>query len=730
MYETYYRLSADPFRLSPDPRFCFEHPSFSRARKYMQYALRRAEGFILVTGRPGTGKTTLVESLLAGLASGGPVAARLVTAQLQPDELLRKVAYAFGLHAERLDKATLLHQLERYLVQQTRTGRGALLVIDEAQGLESSALEELRLLTNLQESNRPVLQIFLVGQERLREIVQAPELEQFHQRLIAACHLRPLDLEETRAYIEHRLRRVGWRGDPQLAGDAILMVHRFSAGVPRRINQVCSRLLLHGAAEERHRLRGQDVLTVIEDLRQEILTPADLPETGELRDLLATAPIEPGPEPLVPEPPAATAAPSEALGEPTEAGAAPAEPLAGSAAADHRPQPTAADPDLPPEVTAHLVPGPEAAPPAAAAPALQEPPPLAPADEPRRAPSGRPLIPPQPPSRRGLRRVFPLLGLVALAGGLLYAFAPQVAEPLRSGLSGLLTRADRHAQPSPAATGPALQALTPGPAPIAPRAVTESAPPATGPPSAGARPAPAPVASAAPAEMASSPAATPAPGTPPGALAPDLPASEPASLAERTADAVRAPAPAGAPAGSVAIPYPLPDLARTAAPAPAGTQPAPALSPAPPPDRSGPLERELLALGLAPRRLDDGTLYVNLRRQVPFERNSFEVGLDARAFLEELASVLRDQEDCLVEVVGHTDDSGTREHNATLARRRAEAVTGYLRQQGVPDGVLRARSPRDPEVVRTEPGEPPADLRRVDLYLSPDVRDTRTALGP
>ena len=754
MYESFYRFSVDPFRLSPDPRFCFEHPSFSRARKYMQYALRRAEGFIMVTGRPGTGKTTLVETLLSGLSGGGPVAARLISAHLQPDELLRKVAYGFGLHAERLDKATILHQLERFLLQQSRTNRGALLVIDEAQSLDASALEELRLLTNLQENGRPVLQIFLVGQEQLREVVQAPELEQFHQRLIAACHLRPLDVAETRAYVEHRLRRVGWAGDPQLSGDAIVMVQRFSGGVPRRINQVCSRLLLHGASEGLHRLEGGDVLTVIEDLREEILTPADLPEFEELRGLLADQPPAGDADPVVADlsaPPPRD--PGSAMGRP------PPPPLPQNLGALDPPSGPAVDPsdpptdpDLPPEVTAHLLPaaGPvlvatEAA--AAAAGARRAPG----APEALRAPAGHPLMPPPPPRRRFLRRAFPVLALVALAAGAFYEFARDPAGPLRGEIAariGRLTQSDPPARP---ATGPPLETIR-GPGPtvrpasaqtslatgvppgLAPSAAAET-PAGPGPssaePPAAIEPQAPPVATRAATQPPPPPVAVPVAPThepPPAPRPPPLP-----RVSQVPEDTTRPSVDLGGDAAITAATFPLPDVGDP------GNQDRAASGQAPTPSVAGValrpqtdrLERELVGLGLSAQRLDDGTLLLNLRRQVPFGRNTYEVRPESRTFLDQLAAVLRREQGLVVEVIGHTDESGTREYNSLLARRRAETVTAYLRLQGVPADALRAQGPRGSEPEPPEQRASPAELRRIDLYITrTPSADSRTAARP
>lgn len=281
MYESFYNLKVEPFRLSPDHRFCFSHKSYAKAKAYMQYAIHRAEGFVMVTGKPGTGKTTLVNDLVDGLSQSRIVVATIVSTQLEADDLLRLVSCNFGLDVDAPNKAVVLQGLSVRLRRYHEEGTRALLIIDEAQDLSASALEELRLLTNLQLNNQPLLQIFLVGQENLRDLVQKPSMEQVHQRLVAACHLEALSEPDTKAYIKHRLDRVGWKNDPVIDEAVYPVVFQFSKGVPRRINLICSRFLLHGCVEEKHRIRAADVRTVVGELQHEQLTPvgfkADLP---------------------------------------------------------------------------------------------------------------------------------------------------------------------------------------------------------------------------------------------------------------------------------------------------------------------------------------------------------------------------------------------------------------------------------------------------------------------
>ncbi|MCB1700808.1 MAG: AAA family ATPase [Pseudomonadales bacterium] len=273
MYEIFYGLREEPFRLSPDSRLCFVHPSYKKAKAYMQYALQRREGFVMVTGRPGTGKTTLINDITTQLSKQGNLHASLTSTQIRADDLLRLVVLKFGLNADTDYKAELIHRLENFLYRLHREGRRPLLIIDEAQDLATDALEELRLLTNLQKDNQPLLQIFLVGQEELRQTVLIPELEQLHQRIVAACHLTPLTSDSTAAYIKHRLGRVGWDNDPELSDKIFEPIYRYSLGIPRIVNQICSRLLLHGMVEEKHKLGLEDVREVIDSLNEEQLLP-------------------------------------------------------------------------------------------------------------------------------------------------------------------------------------------------------------------------------------------------------------------------------------------------------------------------------------------------------------------------------------------------------------------------------------------------------------------------
>jgi len=270
MYESFYGLTGKPFQLNPDPAFFFGSKGHSSAYSYLKYGVFQGEGFIVITGEIGAGKTTLVRTLLAELDPRKVVAVQLVSTQLDADDLLRSVATAFGLPVKGADKATLLASLEAFLTSLITEHKRALLVVDEAQNLTPRAMEELRMLSNFQLGDRALLQSFLVGQPELRNLLREPYMQQLRQRVIASYHLGPMDREETRAYVEHRLHRVGWANDPQIEAGVYDTIYATAGGVPRKINTLCNRLLLAGYLGEKHKLTRADADAVAGEIRDEV----------------------------------------------------------------------------------------------------------------------------------------------------------------------------------------------------------------------------------------------------------------------------------------------------------------------------------------------------------------------------------------------------------------------------------------------------------------------------
>lgn len=269
MYEAFYGLSGKPFQLNPDPRFYYSSKPHRRARSYLVYGVMRGEGFIVITGEVGAGKTTIVRDLLDSLDEKSVVAAHLVSTQLGAEDALKLVCGAFGVPVKGTGKADLLMALEAYFITQVSQGKRCLLIVDEAQNLQPQAVEELRMLSNFQFGEQALLQTFLIGQPEFRDILQGPGMLQLRQRVTARCHLGPLDEEDTRAYIEHRLHCVGATDKPSFDPQVFELIHRHTGGIPRRINTLCDRLLLHGFLAENPHFDLPTVEEVVGELQAE-----------------------------------------------------------------------------------------------------------------------------------------------------------------------------------------------------------------------------------------------------------------------------------------------------------------------------------------------------------------------------------------------------------------------------------------------------------------------------
>jgi putative secretion ATPase (PEP-CTERM system associated) len=251
MYTNYYKLTGRPFQLTPDPRFYFESATHRKAMSYLGYGLAQGEGFIVITGDIGAGKTTLVAHLMATIDPKRLTAVKIAASEMDGETALRLAAHAFGIDTDGADKAQVLSRIEAHMHQQARAGRRCLLIVDEAQALAFDALEALRMLSNFQLGGQPLLQIFLLGQPEFRDaMANARELEQLRQRVIATHHLGPMLANEVQPYIEHRLKIVGWVGNPHFEPEALARLAEESGGVPRPLNTLVQNTLERAAKME------------------------------------------------------------------------------------------------------------------------------------------------------------------------------------------------------------------------------------------------------------------------------------------------------------------------------------------------------------------------------------------------------------------------------------------------------------------------------------------------
>ncbi|MXO72326.1 XrtA/PEP-CTERM system-associated ATPase [Alteraurantiacibacter buctensis] len=278
MFDDYYGLTGKPFQLTPDPEFYFRSVTHRKALSYLGYGLAQGEGFIVITGEVGAGKSTLVAHMMASIDPNQVTVAQVVTSKLDGEEIVHVVAQAFGLDIEGHDKASALGSIESFLHEEARAGRRCLLVVDESQNLTVAALEELRMLSNFQLGSHPLLQTLLLGQPEFRATLQShPDLEQLRQRVIAAHHLDPMQKGEIEPYIVHRLQKVGWNGNPAFDQRVFTEIFDASGGIPRRVNQIANRLMLLGAVEERGRIDAAMLHNVLAEMDAERAFPAAAP---------------------------------------------------------------------------------------------------------------------------------------------------------------------------------------------------------------------------------------------------------------------------------------------------------------------------------------------------------------------------------------------------------------------------------------------------------------------
>ena len=269
MYNEFYGFREAPFNITPDPRFLFFSDKHREAFNHVLFGIRQRKGFIQITGEVGAGKTTVCRAILTEL---GPAykTALVLNPMMTATQLMRTILLELGLEARKVDRTAYIDVLNRYLLEQAAAGHDVVLIIDEAQDLESDLLEQVRLLSNLETDQRKLLQIVLIGQPELREKLNQRSLRQLRQRITVRYHLSPLDRFETERYISHRLRVAGADGRPSFSSWAIRRVQRYSGGVPRLINAVCDKALLYGYVNGTYALDARAVGQAIRELEGEV----------------------------------------------------------------------------------------------------------------------------------------------------------------------------------------------------------------------------------------------------------------------------------------------------------------------------------------------------------------------------------------------------------------------------------------------------------------------------
>ncbi|MEL7689793.1 XrtA/PEP-CTERM system-associated ATPase [Citromicrobium bathyomarinum] len=307
MFDQYYGFSGRPFQLTPDPNFYFESITHRKALSYLGYGMAQGEGFIVITGEIGSGKSTMVAHLMRKVDPNQMTVGQVVTSNLDGSELVHLVAQSFGLDVAGQDKASALGAIEAFLHEEARDGRRCLLVVDEAQNLSFEALEELRMMSNFQLGSHPLLQQLLLGQPEFKQtLAQHDRLEQLRQRVIAAHHLTAMEVQEVAPYIEHRLSLVNWKGYPSFDPKIFPKIHEASGGIPRRVNQIATRLLLMGAVEQRSQIDCAMLDQVVEEMARDNRSE----EAQERKPAFSRPAIDLSSTSAPPRAPAATPAPA------------------------------------------------------------------------------------------------------------------------------------------------------------------------------------------------------------------------------------------------------------------------------------------------------------------------------------------------------------------------------------------------------------------------------------
>ena len=265
MYQQFFGLREDPFRVNPDPRYLYLTPSTQEALASLAYGIHNRYGIILMTGEVGTGKTTLLHALLDGLRQARAVTAFIFNTRLSVGGFFERLMTDFGIFCESNTKNGKLSRLNRWLLDRFRSGQTAVLIVDEAQNLSVAVLEEIRLLTNLETSTEKLLQIVLSGQPELEEKLKCTQLRQLRQRITIRCRTAALSAEETQGYILKRLFIAGAEGQPIFSPEAMESVYTYSQGIPRLINILCEHALIHAFADQTRSVSAAHVAAVAKD---------------------------------------------------------------------------------------------------------------------------------------------------------------------------------------------------------------------------------------------------------------------------------------------------------------------------------------------------------------------------------------------------------------------------------------------------------------------------------
>jgi general secretion pathway protein A len=250
MYKDFFGLRANPFNVNPDPRYLFLTRHTEEALACLTYGIQSRKGFVLLTGEVGTGKTTLINKLLEWLRAQQVPTAFIFNSRMNVPQFLDYMMADFGIPCDTRSKSQILLRLYNWLLERYRAGETAVLIVDEAQNLADEVLEEIRMMTNLETFTEKLLQIVLVGQTELEQRLKQPNLRQLRQRLTLRAKTHPLTLEETKAYIQQRLRIAGSNGQQIFDADALTTIHRYSTGIPRVVNLICEHCLVSAFVDQ------------------------------------------------------------------------------------------------------------------------------------------------------------------------------------------------------------------------------------------------------------------------------------------------------------------------------------------------------------------------------------------------------------------------------------------------------------------------------------------------